>query len=97
VLIFVKGAPEIVIDYCDKYFDASGLAVDLLPDSKDRILKEIVTNTFAKKAYRTLLIAYSELSIDEYERLKQANNNFHAEKDREVLESSLTIVGIFAL
>ena len=65
--------------------------------ARNRILKEIVTNTFAKKAYRTLLIAYAELSKEEYERLAAENNNFHSEKDREVLEQKLTVVGIYAL
>lgn len=97
VLVFVKGAPEIVIDYCDKYFDNNGNAVELDTQAKDRILKEVVTNTFAKKAFRTLLIAYAELSKDEYERLREANNNFHSERDREALENSLTVIGIYAL
>lgn len=67
VKIFVKGAPEIVIEYCDKYFNENGLAVELEEKDKQRILREIVTNTFAKKAYRTLLIAYAEITKDEYE------------------------------
>jgi hypothetical protein len=64
---------------------------------KQHIIHEIVTNTFAKKAYRTLLIAYTDLTVQEYENLKDQNNDFSAERDREVLESSLTVVGIFAL
>ncbi len=56
-----------------------------------------MTDSFAKKAYRTLLIAYNELSAQEYELLKSQNNNFHTEKDREVLERGLTVVGIYAL
>jgi magnesium-transporting ATPase (P-type) len=64
VLVFSKGAPEIVIDYCSTYFDKSGNIEELNGDSKQRILKEIVTNSFAKKAYRTILIAYSEISKD---------------------------------
>lgn len=61
------------------------------------MVKEIVTNTFAKKAYRTLLIAYKELSYDQYLEISRTHNNFHAESDREVLENNLTIVGIYAL
>lgn len=57
----------------------------------------MVTDTFAKRAYRTLLIAYSEISKDEYERQERANNNFAKEEDREVLERNLTVVGVFAL
>lgn len=32
-------------------------------------MKEVVTDTFAKKAYRTLLVAYREYTMDEYERV----------------------------
>lgn len=49
-------------------------------------MQEVVTNNFAKKAYRTLLIAYSDLTFDEYKQIKAANNNFAHENDREVLE-----------
>ena len=56
-----------------------------------------MTNSFAKKAFRTLLIAYADMTLDEYEKLKASNNDFKAERDREVLESSLTIIGIMAL
>jgi magnesium-transporting ATPase (P-type) len=56
-----------------------------------------VTDTFAKKAYRTLLVAYREYSIDEYKILEAANNKFSSESDREVLEKDLTMIGIFAL
>ena len=64
---------------------------------KEQILTQIVTNTFATKAYRTLLIAYTDLTWHEYEQMKADNNDFVAERDREVLESSLTVVGILAL
>jgi Ca2+ transporting ATPase len=97
VKVFVKGAPEIVIDYCDKSFNQEGHPTHLDADGKKRILSDIVTNTFAKKAYRTLLIAYAELSMEEYESLKHQHNNFHSEKDREVLEKNLTVIAIYAL
>ncbi len=66
-------------------------------EAKDRVVKEIVTNTFAKKAFRTLLIAHKEITYDQYLELYKSHNNFHAEADREVLENDLTIVGIYAL
>lgn len=97
VRVYVKGAPEIVIDLCDTYYDKDGNKKDLGKSQKDNILNNIVTNTFAKKAFRTLLIAYTDLSLNEYEVLMSENNNFHSEKDREVLESGLTVVGIYAM
>ena len=70
VRVYVKGAPEIVLDLCESYFDKDGNTKDLGKTQKDNILNNIVTNTFAKKAYRTLLIAYVDLTIQEYEILK---------------------------
>lgn len=60
-------------------------------------MKSIVVNTFAKKAYRTLLIAYREYSIEDYQKLEAENNGFATENDREVLEKDLTLIGIYAL
>lgn len=42
VRIFCKGAPEIVIEYCDKIFDADGNLVDLSEENKKKILHDIV-------------------------------------------------------
>jgi len=64
---------------------------------KDYIVHDIITNTFAKQALRTLLVAYTDLKVHEYENLMEQNNDFKTERDREVLESSLTVVGVFAL
>jgi Ca2+ transporting ATPase len=52
---------------------------------------------FAAQAYRTLLITYRDMSMDEYNALKAANNDFEKEKDREVLEQGLTAIGLFGL
>lgn len=43
------------------------------------------------------MVAYTDYSVEEYERLKAQHNDFQNEKDREVLETSLTVIGIFAL
>jgi magnesium-transporting ATPase (P-type) len=37
------------------------------------------------------------MSMGDYEALKAANNDFVAEKDREVLETDLEAIGIFGL
>ncbi len=60
-------------------------------------MKKVVAETFAVKSYRTLLIAYADYKYDEYLRLKDGNNSFAAEQDREVLEKNLTLIGIYAL
>jgi len=42
-------------------------------------------------------VAYTDYTIEEYERLKAQHNDFQNERDREVLEASLTVIGIFGL
>jgi hypothetical protein len=37
---------------------------------KEQLTKDIITNTFAKKAYRTLLVAYADMDMKHYESLK---------------------------
>ena len=59
---FCKGAPEIVLTYVSKMFDKNGKVVTCDEAAKDRIKKKIITDTFAVKAYRTLLIAYADYS-----------------------------------
>ena len=76
VRVYVKGAPEIVFELCESYFDKEGNVKDLNTHQRENIINNIVTNTFAKKAYRTLLVAYTDLSVQEYETLMEQNNNF---------------------
>jgi len=58
VRVFTKGAPEIVMDFCDKAFDSAGNIIDLSESEKQKIIDDIVQKTFAVKAYRTLLLCY---------------------------------------
>jgi magnesium-transporting ATPase (P-type) len=96
VRVFCKGAPEIVIDSCERVYTADGSVVDL-HDKKKREILENVVQGFAKKAYRTILIAYTDYTYPEYQRMMEQNNNFEKEKDREVLETDMTLACIFAL
>jgi Ca2+ transporting ATPase len=52
---------------------------------------------FADQAYRTLLITYKDMSMDEFNQLKSDNNDFAKEVDRECLEKNLVAIGIFGL
>lgn len=58
----------------------------------DRTIKK-----FANEAYRTLLITYKDMSMDEYNQLKSDNNDFAKEGDRQCLETNLVAIGIFGL
>jgi magnesium-transporting ATPase (P-type) len=67
---FCKGAPEIVFTYVNKMFDRNGQVVFIDEAKKQEIMRKIVAETFAVKAYRTLLIAYADYTEEEYLRLK---------------------------
>jgi magnesium-transporting ATPase (P-type) len=97
VRAFCKGAPEIVLQYVNRMYDKSGNIIPIDNQTKEYLTRKIVAETFAVKAYRTLLIAYADYSYDEYLRLKDANNGFQHESDREALEQNLILIGIFAL
>jgi len=96
VRVFSKGAPEIVLEYVDNFTDKAGTSTEMDEKMKKQIKEEVIAN-FAKKAYRTMLLAYCDYPISEYEQLKKSNGNFEVEKDREVLESGMTMIAIFAI
>ena len=52
---------------------------------------------FADQAYRTILVTYKDMSMEEFEKIKTKNNNFEKEADREILETNLIAVGLFGL
>ena len=97
VRVFVKGAPEIVIQHCDSMIGENGEEVDLNQERKDEIIGDTVVKKFAAKCYRTLLVAYSDYSLDEWETLKRENNNLEDDKSKEVIENRLVLAGIFGL
>jgi P-type Ca2+ transporter type 2B len=96
VRVLVKGAPEIVIEYCDNMIGEGGEPTDLDEDKKAQIIGETV-KTFASKCYRTLLVAYVDYSDEEWERLAEENGHFETEENQEIVEAGLTMVSIFAL
>lgn len=52
-------------------------------EKKEEIKNKIIKETFARKALRTLLIAYRDFTWNEYLRLSVEHNNFEKEEDRE--------------
>jgi len=60
-------------------------------------LLERTVKKFADQAFRTILVAYRDMSMEEFEELKGANNDFAEDEDRLVLEENLTALAIFGL
>jgi len=63
VRVFLKGAPEIVLDYCSSWIDQEGNTQQLNDEKRRYIVNDIVTHTFAKRAFRTIMIAYGDLTM----------------------------------
>lgn len=96
VRVFVKGAPEIVIQYCSKYLTTDGLT-QLDDARKDSITNDEVVKRFAKMTWRTLLVSYKDYSSDEWAAAKAQNNDFATEADRATVENDLNMACIFGL
>jgi Ca2+ transporting ATPase len=66
VRVFCKGAPEIVIKYCNSYLGENGNSEELSDEKKDEIINHRVVKKFADKTYRTLLISYADYDEAEW-------------------------------
>lgn len=96
--IFVKGAPDFVLELCDSFIGQEGHVQEMNADKKQEVMDYVVRDNFAKSAFRTLLIAYKDLPLAEFEEMKKKNNGFAEEKDREELEKlGLTVIGIYGM
>jgi Ca2+ transporting ATPase len=97
IRVYVKGAPEKIIDKCTKTYAVDGTRAHLDNDQLNYIKNDIISQQFTSKGYRAIMFAYKDLNIDEFEKLKRQCNNFQTEQDREALENNLCFVAAFAL
>ena len=110
VRIYTKGAPDMLFDKLVGVQDQEGNVLDMmdectvpaeLKEDDDEItqidLLEKTVKYFAHRAFRTLLICYRDMSMDEYESTKDEHNNFEKESDKEVLECDLVAMSIFGI
>ena len=97
VRVFVKGAPEIIIEKCSNFIGQRGDIMKMTPEKRDWIIYEGVVKTFARKCYRTLLLAYADYDEAKWEELKASSNNFETMEDKEFAERGLTLIGIVGL
>lgn len=112
VRVYTKGAPDMLFDRLSGILNASGevCGVQEFVKCPNELLEvgnetqttmmgilEKTVKLFASKAFRTILVAYRDMSMSEFNTLKAQNNNFDKEADREILEENLVAVGIFGL
>jgi Ca2+ transporting ATPase len=107
VRVVVKGAPEILLSKCTRTYDNDGHMVELSDGDKQALTSEYLEknwvnynmgdNGVAKgNAYRSILYAFKDMDKEEFDSLK-GEANFETEEDRQILESDLTLLAVFAL
>jgi Ca2+ transporting ATPase len=83
------------LEHCDRYMK-DGVEVKLTEEKKKELLKVVIPG-FASKCYRTILVAHCSYNDSDWSQKKVNSNNFESEGDRESVENSLCVVGIFGL
>lgn len=85
--VFTKGAPEVLIDLCDKYY-SKGEVID--SDTSIKLMLEEMNQNSAEKGYRMLGMAFKQILPDEAE-IKIIS------EDIEEIEHGLIFVGSVAI
>jgi len=88
-MLFVKGAPEQMIDLCTKYRENEQTR-QLSESMKERIVKQ--NKVLASQALRVLAIAYREITPQEKERLEK-----NEKLDSDQMEDQLIYLGLMAM
>ena len=96
-MVCVKGASEIILDMCTSYISNGGEEKKLDDQKLEEIKKKVITN-FASQAYRTLTIAYKEISVEEFDKINKDDDMSDSEEKLEKsLESELTLICIIGI
>jgi magnesium-transporting ATPase (P-type) len=67
VRFIVKGAPELVMPLCTHYINNEGELQIMKLDMREKVLNEEILEKQAKRGLRTIVYAYKEMSIDDWE------------------------------
>ncbi|MFW6064009.1 MAG: calcium-translocating P-type ATPase, PMCA-type [Candidatus Natronoplasma sp.] len=85
---FVKGAPEIVLEKCDRYYD-DGDVKELDEEKKEEFLKK--NEEFADEALRVLAMGYKDLTL---EGDTEEDKKEEIERGEEEIERNLIFLGL---
>lgn len=95
IRVFVKGAPEIVVGYCNTYVGENGEIEKISDEFKNNLFE--LLESYSSKCYRNIMISYKDLSQHDYEHLLRENNGCKEQKDQEKVEHDLTVIGVFGI
>lgn len=90
--VFVKGAAEVILQRCVSMIHEFGEVKALTLSDKQTITKTKI-NRYASEGYRNITLAYKDISIEEYEKVKELKTD----DDINFFENELTFIGICAI
>ena len=97
VRVFTKGAPEYIIFNCNQTYDEFGLT-SLEEDQQQQLVHDIIGQKYCKNGLRCLAFAYRDYTIETFAQLREANNDFRTDRDREqVFFQGLTLISVFGM
>lgn len=94
--ILCKGAPDFCMKSCSKIM-VNGKVSQIDDMRRDALLTSECVSKLAAKAYRTILVAYRDINISDYESQKVARNIQTTADLLRFLEQDLTFLGIFGI
>jgi magnesium-transporting ATPase (P-type) len=92
--VYVKGAPEYIIDLCSFRITSNSDPKPFDYDSKAQVLQECVSESMAKQGLKVLTYAFKDVPREDFDNygLDQESPEF-----RETLESDLIYISTFGL
>ena len=93
-----KGAPELLFDKCTKIIEKEGVISKFHDQKKGEIMQFEIIEKIAIKMLKPIAMAYKDMTLEEYEKLKMHNNNFQSSVEiEEIFEQDLTFIGVFGI
>ena len=96
VRIYVKGAPEYIVNLCSDTYDFQANQKELDDDEKYRILSDIVTDQMAARGLKTLSFAYKQIPYDDLVYMMR-QFNVESEEFRDEIEKDLIYLASFGI
>ena len=73
--VYIKGAPETIIENCVAHFDQTGNKLPFDQQARNYALDEIMRDSMTKKGFRAMAFSFKDYSVDDFAGL----TDFHSE------------------
>jgi len=93
--IYMKGAPEVILNNCANYLRSNGNGVNQLNENELKKFDSI-TKKFSEMTLRNLAIAFKEITLDEIKQHKELKSRTD-HTNYEIEKNNFTLIGIAAI